>query len=206
LVIIDLTLPLSAEDSPFIDPSGYSDPPTQIEPWVTIGEQFGGWESPFHISRLHLSAHAGTHVDAPSHFHPGAPSISELPAEALVGHAVVIDLRDAEDPIRLLRAASKRASQPDATPLILTPPSWLTTEDIDEVIGWNRPLLVFAGETDSDEGYVAVSRLLGANRWMAANLDLAKAAQVRDGDLLIVAPLALGNVEGCPCRVIAVRD
>jgi kynurenine formamidase len=206
VVIIDLTLPLSGDDAPFVDVSGYSDPPTQVEPWIAIGEQVGAWASPFDVSHLHLSAHAGTHIDAPSHFHPGAPTVSDLPTSALVGRAVVVDLREAANPVERLQEARGRASEPDVTPLVLTPPEWLTIEAVDEVIRWERPLIAFAGETDSDEGFVAVSRLLAAGRWLASNLDPEKAALVHDGDLLVVAPLALGGVEGSPCRVLAIRS
>ncbi len=206
MLILDLTLPLSDADPPFTEPSGYADPPTRIEPWVTIGQPSGDWISPFHVSHLHFSAHAGTHIDAPSHFHDGALTISDIPPEALAARAVVIDLRDAGDGlVPRLRAAAGRASAPDVTPLLLTPPEWLTPQAVDEVIAWHRPLIAFAGESDSDPGYVAVSRLLATGRWIATNLDPEKAAQVQDGDLLVVAPLAIAGIEGSPCRVLAIR-
>lgn len=205
MLIIDLTLPLFDTDTPFAEPSGYADPPTRVEPWVSIGQSSSGRVSPFSVSHLHLSAHAGTHIDAPSHFHAHASAVSDLSLEALAGRAVVVDLRDARDPTSRLREARARASTPGVTPLVLTPPQWLTPGDVDEVIAWTRPLIVFAGETDSDPGYVAVSRLLGANRWIVTNLDPEAAAQVQDGDLLVVAPLAITGVEGSPCRVFALR-
>ncbi|HEU0073680.1 MAG TPA: cyclase family protein [Dehalococcoidia bacterium] len=206
MLILDLTLPLSHTDVPYTDASGYADPPTRVEPWVAIGQQHGALTSPFHVSHLHLSAHAGTHLDAPSHFHAGAPTVSDIPTGALAGRAVVIDLRSAEsDVVAPLRRARDRASASDVTPLLLTPPRWLTPQAVDEVIAWNRPLIAFAGEEDSDPGFVAVSRLLAAGRWIATNLDPAKATQVQDGDLLVVAPLAIAGLEGSPCRVLAIR-
>jgi arylformamidase len=206
MLVIDLTLPLSTNDPPFSEPSGYSDSPTQIEPWVRIGEQRGNWTSPFHVSRLQLSAHAGTHIDAPSHFHAGAATVSGLPTEALAGRAIVIDLRDTSIKMAArLREAAPRTSQPEVTPLLLTPRGWLTPEAVEEIIAWQRPLIAFAGEEDSDPGYVAVSRLLAAPCWIVSNLDPEKALQVHDGDLLIVAPLALQGIEGSPCRVLAIR-
>jgi len=206
MLIIDLTIPLSPS-VPFTDPSGYIDPPTRVEPWVTIGQSSGAGTSPFHVSHLHLSAHASTHIDAPSHFHAGAPTVSDLPAEALAGRAVVIDLRNAaNDLITPLREARGRASAPGATPLLLTPLQWLTPAAVDEVIAWQRPLITFAGEEDADPGFVAVSRLLAAYRWMVTNLDPDNAAQVQDNDLLVVAPLAIAGLEGSSCRVLAIRD
>ncbi|RNB88611.1 cyclase family protein [Brevibacillus nitrificans] len=48
--------------------------------------------------QLNLSSHAGTHLDAPYHYHPtseGAPAktIDEIPLEELYGHGVRLDLR-----------------------------------------------------------------------------------------------------------------
>jgi arylformamidase len=43
------------------------------------------------VTRLALSAHAGTHVDAPVHFLEGAGATDKLPLEALVGPCVVVD-------------------------------------------------------------------------------------------------------------------
>ncbi len=207
MLIIDLTLPLSDADLPFTEPSGYRDPPTRIEPWVAIGQQSGTRTSPFHVSHLHLSAHAGTHIDAPSHFHDGAPTVSDLLPAALAGRAVVIDLRHAAaDLVSRLREAAVRAAKADVTPLLLTPPQWLTPAGVDEVITWSRPLIAFAGEADSDDGYVALSRLLAAGLWIATNLDPTKAALVQDGDLLVVAPLAISGIEASPCRVLAIRE
>jgi kynurenine formamidase len=205
MLILDLTLPLSPRDPPFTGDSGYKDPPTRVEPWVTIGERRADWTSPYHVSKLQLSAHAGTHIDAPSHFHPGAADVSGLPPEALAGRAAVVDLREGDLTARLA-AARQRASALDVTPLLLTPPSWLTAAAVAEVIAWDRPLIACAGPDAADAAYVALSRLLGAGRWLVSNLDLEKAAQVQDGDLLVVAPLALRGVEASPCRVLAIRE
>lgn len=44
------------------------------------------------VSTLHLSAHAGTHVDAPLHFIDGAGDADSLPIELLLGRARVIEV------------------------------------------------------------------------------------------------------------------
>lgn len=44
------------------------------------------------VSHLQLGAHAGTHIDAPRHFLPGAGGIETVPASALIGPAHVIDV------------------------------------------------------------------------------------------------------------------
>jgi arylformamidase len=43
------------------------------------------------VSKLELSVHTGTHVDAPVHFVDGAAGVDVLPLEPLVGPALVID-------------------------------------------------------------------------------------------------------------------
>ncbi len=44
------------------------------------------------VSTLHMSAHAGTHVDAPRHFFDEGPGTDALPLEMLVGRARVIEV------------------------------------------------------------------------------------------------------------------
>lgn len=44
------------------------------------------------LSSLHLSAHAGTHVDAPRHFFDGAPGTEALPIEILFGRTRVVEI------------------------------------------------------------------------------------------------------------------
>src|SRR5712692_1737412 len=44
------------------------------------------------VSTLHMSAHAGTHVDAPRHFFDEAHGVESLPLEMLVGRARVVEM------------------------------------------------------------------------------------------------------------------
>jgi arylformamidase len=44
------------------------------------------------LSSLHLSAHAGTHVDAPRHFFDEAPATEALPLDVLIGRARVVEI------------------------------------------------------------------------------------------------------------------
>lgn len=44
------------------------------------------------VSRLTLSPHSGTHVDAPLHFTADGASVDELPLSLLIGRCVVLDL------------------------------------------------------------------------------------------------------------------
>ncbi len=44
------------------------------------------------VSTLHMSAHAGTHVDAPRHFFDDGTGTEALPLEMLIGRTRVIEL------------------------------------------------------------------------------------------------------------------
>lgn len=48
------------------------------------------------VSRLDFGVHTGTHVDAPAHFIEGAAGADELPLDALIGDAFVVDATGVE--------------------------------------------------------------------------------------------------------------
>ena len=45
------------------------------------------------VSTVHMSAHTGTHVDAPRHFFDGAAGVDLLPLEMLIGRVRLIEIR-----------------------------------------------------------------------------------------------------------------
>jgi arylformamidase len=48
------------------------------------------------LSMMEIISHTGTHIDAPLHFIPGGSTISDMPLDATVGPARVIEIRDQE--------------------------------------------------------------------------------------------------------------
>jgi arylformamidase len=62
------------------------DPPFEIEPVAPAGE------APYRLSRMVLTTHTGTHVDAPAHFIAGGATVDQLPLEILLGQARVVEL------------------------------------------------------------------------------------------------------------------
>jgi arylformamidase len=80
--LIDVTVPLDASL-----PVYPGNTPFSIEAIKRIAR--GGSSN---LSTLHMSAHAGTHVDAPRHFFDGAAGADTLPLELLCGRARVIEL------------------------------------------------------------------------------------------------------------------
>jgi arylformamidase len=44
------------------------------------------------VSALHMSAHSGTHVDAPRHYFDDGPGVDALPLELMLGRARVVEI------------------------------------------------------------------------------------------------------------------
>lgn len=60
------------------------DPEVTVEPALTIARDGGA------VSRLTLSSHTGTHMDAPRHTVEGGAAIDEIPLDWLVGEALIL--------------------------------------------------------------------------------------------------------------------
>ncbi len=80
--LLDVSVPLDAALASYPGNTPYS-----LEPIKRIAR---GDSS--NVSTLHMSAHSGTHVDAPRHFFDQAPGAEGLPLEMLCGRARVIEL------------------------------------------------------------------------------------------------------------------
>jgi arylformamidase len=50
----------------------------------------------FRVSKLEMSAHAGTHIDAPSHLIPNTKSLDQYEIQHFILSAVVVDVEDRE--------------------------------------------------------------------------------------------------------------
>jgi arylformamidase len=48
------------------------------------------------MSMLEIISHTGTHIDTPRHFIPGGSTVSDMPLDATVGPARVIEIKDPE--------------------------------------------------------------------------------------------------------------
>lgn len=80
---IDVSVPLSTALAVYPGNTAF-----QVEPLKRIAD--GGSSN---VSALHLSAHTGTHVDAPRHFFDNADGVDALPLELLIGRARVLELQ-----------------------------------------------------------------------------------------------------------------
>jgi kynurenine formamidase len=82
--IIDLTTPLST-DMPTTPASGHHKG-FQME--RTADFEADGKV----VSKFVVGAHTGTHTDSPTHFIPNSLTVDQIPLEALVGEAVLVDV------------------------------------------------------------------------------------------------------------------
>ena len=80
--LIDVTVPLDATL-----PTYPNNTPFSLEPIKRLAR---GDSS--NVSTLHMSAHSGTHVDAPRHFFDQGPGTEALALDVLVGRARVIEV------------------------------------------------------------------------------------------------------------------
>ncbi len=93
----------------------------------------------FQVTRLTLTTHGFTHVDAPRHYFPDGATTSQLPLEATVGEAAVIDLRDVRpnEPIGAERLAA-RAGHLRAGDVALLSTGWDRWHGLDEEAFWRE--------------------------------------------------------------------
>jgi arylformamidase len=105
--IHDITLPISPAM-----PVWPGDPPVTLE-------QIESMDRGAHanVTRLDMSAHTGTHVDAPHHFLNDGRTVENLPLDALIGPALVVQLPDELDLVTA--AALEAASVPAGTERLL---------------------------------------------------------------------------------------
>ena len=82
--IYDITMPLSPALIPYP-----GDPPVVMESAATLAADGAN------VTRLQLSTHSGTHIDAPRHFLENGTTVDHLPLTLLLGQAQVVDVGEA---------------------------------------------------------------------------------------------------------------
>jgi arylformamidase len=170
------------------------------------------------VSRLDMSAHTGTHVDAPCHFFPGGSSVDTLDLNVLVGSALVVHALEAD---ALSADVLERLAIPPGTERVL-----FRTRNSNR---WAR------GEPEFDENFVAITedgahwlvehgvRLVGIDDLsvgpfdgpMATHLILLSAGVIAVEGLnlsgiapglyqLVCLPLKIAGSDGAPARAILI--
>jgi arylformamidase len=83
--IYDISVGISPRETPTYP----GDPGIEITEWAALRRGDAA-----NVSMLHFGAHTATHLDAPAHFIEGAPGITALPLDLLIGEARVVEMPD----------------------------------------------------------------------------------------------------------------
>jgi arylformamidase len=201
--LIDVSVPLDAQL-----PTYPHNTPFTLEPMKRLAN---GDSS--NVSTLHMSAHTGTHVNAPRHFFDNGAGTEALPLELLIGRARVIEISsrgiaaedlaavDLSDDIRLLiktrnsRLWSSPEFHADYVGVTESGAKHLVEHGI-KVIGVDY----LSVEQFKNPGGPAHHALLGAGTIVIEGLDL---RQVEPGIYeMFCLPLRVVGSDGAPARVV----
>lgn len=206
--IYDVSVPITATL-----PIYEGDPPTQIE--AVARTAHGDLAN---VSRITIGSHTGTHVDPPSHFLDGAPSVDALPLEVLIGPALVIDLTQASG---ISAAELDAAGVPAGTERLLLKTRnsqlWQTggfrkdflglrEEAARRLVEWGVRLvgIDYLSIAPYDNPRAAHLPLLQAGVVILEGLDL---SAIRPGRYTLVClPLKIQGGDGAPARAVLIEE
>lgn len=184
------------------------DPSVEIEPVRRTGD------APYSLSRMALTTHSGTHVDAPAHFLAGGATVDQLPLEILLGKARVVELLarerveradlealDLRDDLRVLLKTRmsgqmlKPGYQEDHVYLSEDAAHYLAQAGI-KLVGFDYLSIDRSGSAD----FPAHHALLGAGVVVIEGLDL---SEVEPGEYeMACLPLRVAGGDAAPARVV----
>jgi arylformamidase len=173
------------------------------------------------VSRMNLGVHTGTHVDAPYHFIADGYSIEDLPFEALVGPALVIEIPGDADTIDaalleqidipqdvervLFKTRNSRywvdqhnVFQADYVAITPDAAEWLVRQGI-RLVG-----IDYLSVAPFDDPVPTHRILLGGRIVALEGVDLSRVAA--GNYTLYCLPMKLGGSDGAPARAILVKE
>jgi arylformamidase len=185
----------------------------QLEHRLPKGRDGGGT-----ITRIRMEAHTGTRLDAPQHFFAGRTTIDQMPLDAAIGPARVIEITDhkAIKPEELKRHNIRRGEK-ILFKTLNSQRCWQTNNFFTDYVYISREaasFLVDMGVSLVGIDYLSVDSptpgdqnqpdthqtLLGAEIWILEGLDL---SSVSHGNYnLICLPLKLVKSDGSPVRAV----
>jgi len=185
-------------------------PPVNIERFMDLAHGDAA-----NVSKLELGAHTGTHMDAPRHFFADGPGLDEMPLDATIGPARVIQI---EHPRAILPAELEQHNlQAGERVLFRTQNSercWKTDQFVEDFVYISAAAAKFLVERQvrtvgidylSVGGYVydgvdTHQILLRAGIWLIEGLNL---SAVKPGVYeLVCLPLRIIGADGAPARAI----
>ena len=167
------------------------------------------------VSTLAMGSHTGTHMDAPLHFIPDGAGLDEMPFEATIGRARVIEIRD-EVAVRVEELEDRNLEQGERI-LFKTRNSrgaWDVDSFVEDFVYISHEAAGFlAARRVRTVGvdYLSVGgfrrdgrethhALLGAGIWIIEGLDL---SEVAPGNYeMICLPLRVLRSDGAPARAV----
>ena len=171
------------------------------------------------ITRLDISAHTGTHLDAPAHFIPGGVGVETLDLDVLIGPALVVDARGRG--LLTAEALEALAIPPGVQRLLLRTDNsaiWQRgeaafVEDFVAIDSSGAAWLVERGVrlvgidylsvAPFDDGVPTHQILLGAGVIPVEGLDL---SAIEAGEYQFAClPIKIGGADGAPCRAVLIR-
>ena len=171
------------------------------------------------VSTLSMGSHTGTHMDGPSHFLLEGKGLHEMPLDAAIGRARVIEIRDPES-IKPgeLQPHNIRQGERLLFKTLNSTRYWKTDTFVEDFVYLSQEaarylasigvqtvgidyLSIGGFKKDGLETHVA---LLEAGIWIIEGLDL---SQVEPGTYeLICLPLKIADSDGAPARAILRRE
>ncbi|WP_223648850.1 cyclase family protein [Hymenobacter psoromatis] len=162
------------------------------------------------VTELHLSAHTGTHVDAPLHFTTGAGDTTTLDLGRLIGPATVVAIQDPKS--ISLAEVQKLAIKPGARLLFKTRISdseWSTEPfkpDFVALDGDAARYLRDAGVVCVGVDYLSVGKAEAHHALLDAGICVIEGLalqHIAPGDYeLLCLPLKIAGSDGAPARVL----
>ncbi len=197
------------------------DPECKISLFVKLGDPIKGQKGktiPCNLTQMSLSAHTGTHMDAPRHFIKDGRTMESMPLKAVVGRCRVIELKDKKAiTVKELKPHKLKKGERVLFKTRNSTKSWkmAKTSKFDEKFIYipadTAQYLVDCGIQTVGVDYLSVGGymqdgvechqiLLGAEVWIIEGLDLSK---VKPGKYdLVCLPLKILGADGAPARAI----
>lgn len=171
------------------------------------------------LSDVHMGTHTGTHVDAPRHFVDGKAAVDELPLEALLGPARVLDLTVVEGGISASDLEQAHIGEPERV-LMKTRNSglWSMSEfqrDFIFLDDSGADLLVERGVKLIGTDYLSIERFHSESHYVHKRLlevgtvvlEGADLSEVEPGDYeLCCLPLKISGADGAPARAVLIKS
>ena len=205
--VIDLSLRISKSLKVFP-----GSPQPCFVPWTSFSRH--GYDS----EAVFMSTHTGTHMDAPSHFVKGKPSIDRIPASRFVAEGIVVRIRKKAN--ELVQVAELKGHDIRENDAVVIATGWENHVRAKNYMSENPGLSAGAArylvskkvsvvaidgpsiDAGADIAFTAHKILLGKNILLVENLcNLEKVLKKRF--TFVMAPLKLQGSTGSPVRALA---